>query len=97
MTVTGSPGAHPVTPAPTASIVPLISWPKISGVRHPGIHVAVQDVQVGAAETGEGDPHLHLARPRRRGLGGVDADLPVACVSCGEHRRHPLVVDQFSV
>ncbi len=32
ITVTPSPGDHPVTPSPTAATVPLISWPNTRGV-----------------------------------------------------------------
>ena len=51
---------------------PLISWPKISGKRDPGIHRAVQDVQVGAAEPDVRHSDLHLTRGGRSGasLGG---------------------------
>ena len=51
---TWSPGLKVVTPAPTSSTTPTPSWPRM----RPGVagrHVALEDVQVGAADRGLGD------------------------------------------
>ena len=68
MTVTASPTLQPVTPSPSAAIVPLISCPNTRGVCDAGVHVAVQDVQVGAAEAGVGHRDLHLTGSRSCGI-----------------------------
>ena len=63
MTVTRSPTVHSSTPSPTAAIMPLISWPNTRGCCHARVHVAVEDVQIGTAETGEGDRICTSPRP----------------------------------
>ena len=55
------------------------------GLLDAGVHVAVQDVQVGAAQSDVRNAQLHLARPGRRGLGLCDRDGRVARVCGGQH------------
>ena len=48
-TSTRSPAANELTPRPTSSMVPTASWPSTVPGRHAG-HVALEDVQIGAAD-----------------------------------------------
>ena len=60
ITVTAGRRSSRSTPSPTAAIRPDISCPMIARVTDPGVHVAVVDVQVRAADAGVRhlDPHL---------------------------------------
>jgi hypothetical protein len=57
----------------------------------PGVHVAVIDVQVSAADPGVGDIDLHLAGPGR-GYGRVSQ--PDGSVACIEKLAHVSVLKQ---
>ncbi len=52
---------------------------------HAVIHVAVGDVDVGAADTAEGDVEPHLARVGRLDLALADAEAPGPFVVDGRH------------
>ena len=64
ITVTASPAAHPVDAGPDRLDRAAHLVAEGQRAAHAGIHVAVQDVQVRAAEAGEGD---RAPAPRRPG------------------------------
>ena len=54
--------------------------------RYPGVQVAMQDVQVGAAQPGVGHGYLDLSGSWRVGVVLLDPNVAMACVMCGQHR-----------
>ncbi len=81
-------------PAPSTATRPDISCPSTAAPTHSGIHVAVEDVQVRAADPGVGDLDLHLARAGFADLTVLDLELPLAGVHGCSHGdpTGPLVV-----
>ena len=53
--------------------------------RHPRVHGAVEDVEVGATDPGVGNLELHLPRPRPSDLGVDDLERACADVAGGIH------------
>ena len=64
MTVAGSPTAQPVDAVADRRDAAGHLVAEHGGHRHPRVHRAVEDVEVGAADPGVGDLELHLSRPR---------------------------------
>ena len=77
-TTTRSPFFRFVTPLPTSSTIAHRLVAEDVALLH-GRHVAVEEVQVGAADGGGGDPHDGVARVLDlRDRDGVDADVALA-------------------
>ena len=76
--VTGPPALHP-RPDPHHPAGHLM--PQDGGRTHPGIHVAVEDMQIGTADTDKGGSQLHLTRARSRSI------RREPCPECGRKRN----------